>query len=210
VQGQESLKWSVDFTNSLNRLGAAADGAWRKVGAVVGPGLARGIDQVSTSIERGGLLKGAATGVGGVLTKIPGGAVYGFPMLGEMLKWLGETGTTREERTVRGLIGPAAGSGEGGMRAQAALSAEELARENAYERSDANIRELREAIASTRNPADRATLQQELDKLTGGAGGGLTINIHAPVGTTATVSSAGNPFSATRINYSMPTSGDMP
>jgi hypothetical protein len=165
------------------------------------------MDRVSTSIERGGLLKGAATGVGGLLTKVPGGAIYGLPILGELLKWLGETGTTREERTVRGLIGPAPGRGEGGMRAQAALSPEELARENAYERSDANLRELREAIASTRNPADRATLQQELDKLTGA---GLTINIHAPAGTTATVSSAGNPFSATRINYSMPTSGDMP
>jgi hypothetical protein len=54
---------------------------------------------------------------------------------------------------------------EADMRVAAALTPEEQARSNAYERSAANLASLEKAIAAEKRPDVKATLQGELDKL---------------------------------------------
>jgi len=55
------------------------------------------------------------------------------------------------------------------LRDATALTPAEQARSAAYEASDANLAELRAAVAAEKNPANRATLQAELDRQTAAA-----------------------------------------
>ncbi|MGN6518662.1 MAG: hypothetical protein ACTHK2_04470 [Dokdonella sp.] len=66
-QGPDSLKWSVDFTNSLNRMKAAIEGVGNQIGASLGPAATSTFDRFAKVLEDskkdrlGSALKGAGS-----------------------------------------------------------------------------------------------------------------------------------------------------
>ena len=174
VVGPKALQSTIAFTNSLNLLKVAAEGAGNSLGLKLLPPMATSLDYVTKMITQSGKSSTSAAGAG----------ISDFFSAGpRSLGWLrdtmlrGHTATTAAERTVSGKIGDAPASaptappgvtrsrGEQAMASQMAFTPEELARQQADEDSAGNRRELMRAIQSTRDPAARAVLQGELTKL---------------------------------------------
>lgn len=221
TKGREALQWSNDFTDSLNRMQEAVRGVSDSLGAKMVPSLTRAMDSVTNRLTeshtspvkawwgfnedaiRGGM---KVTGVGALIDKVQG--LFRGPAL-----------TTPAQRTVRGTIGgpswPVAGP-RGANDLSAAenhalddFTPEERARQEANEQSAENRRQLVAELARTRDPGNRAILQNELNKLDGRVQVEVAFK-NAPPGTTATARSATtNAYVPTRISYAMPT-GDMP
>jgi hypothetical protein len=114
VQGPAVLKWSVDFTNSLNRMQGAIQGAANALGADLVPPMTKLLDKTSEVTEKGGLGKGAMTLYGGGLKGIPNLGPFAFlaRLQGSIFQSFGAIhGTTPNERQVSGAIGGALHNG---------------------------------------------------------------------------------------------------
>lgn len=216
TKGRDALQWSVDFTNSLNRMQEAIRGTSDSLGAKLVPSLTRGMDYLTRMTEKSEKSRVGAAGQGiwDVITSGP-----------RFLSWLGSTAlhgnapTTEAQRRVSGTItGPAAPSGQAGapqfgserqMAAAMQFTPEEVARQEANEHSAENRRELMREIQRTRDPGARAVLEGELNKL----GGRMQVEVafkNAPAGATATARVAGsNAYVPTSVSYAMPT-GSLP
>jgi hypothetical protein len=216
TKGHQALQWSIDFTNSLNRMQEAIRGTSDSLGAKLVPSLTRGMDYLTQMTEKSdkNRLGTAGQGAWDMITSGP-----------RFLRWLGSTAlhgnipTTAAERSVSGKIGDAPGAApaapegvtrsasERQMASQMTFTPDELARQQANEQSAENRRQLLAEIARTRDPGNRAILQGELNKLDGRVQVEVAFK-NAPAGTTATARSA-NAYVPTRISYAMPT-GDLP
>lgn len=218
TKGHEALQWSIDFTNSLNRMQEAIRGTSDTLGAKLVPSLTRGMDYLTQMTEKSdkNRLSTAGQGAWDMITSGP-----------RFLRWLGSTAlhgnipTTEEQRRVTGTItgpmpgrGPAAGGKDSNGLSTAEhaslddFTPEERARQQANEQSAENRRQLMAEIARTRDPGNRAILQGELNKLDGRVQVEVAFK-NAPAGTTATARSTTNAYVPTRISYAMPT-GDLP
>ena len=225
VAGPQALKWSDDFTTSLNHLKVAADGVANTVGSKMVPVLTTGLDALTKGIRtggwQGGLAKLYALSPDPVSQALAGG-----------LKSFASPATTPDQRTVSGQIGgslqqgpyrapggavpmnaaPPAGvvrsAAEQQMAGQMGFTPAELERQQADEDSAGNRRELMREIQRTRDPANRALLQGEMNKIDQRMQLEVTFK-GLPSGMTATArGKTENAFVPTRIAYSMP--GDSP
>lgn len=206
VVGPKALQWSVDFTNSLNRMQGSINGVANSWGERLVPSLTQGLDYLTKMTELsdkdrlGTALKG----------------MNDFRLAGwRGLKWAasaalhGNIPTTEAQRQVSGQIGgplqqgafraqspgaaasasaasaaPPAPIGvhrsaaEQRMAGQMTFTPDELARQQASEESDENRRQLLAEIARTRDPGSRAILQDVLAKLQGQSQSQQTIEIN--------------------------------
>lgn len=225
VAGPQALQWSVDFTNSLNHMKVAIDGAANGLGARLVPALTSVMDTVTKGIE----VKGFAGGAQNLFLT----AMYG--PLGQLYaNWLssGPKPTTAAQRTVSGQIGgplqqgPYAPSGAGaGVDTGMSAAAQNGGMSDQWhvdpavqaERDRVAMGMVQSELANSTNLNDRAALTRELAARRAGA----TTNTltpqavkvevafkNAPPGTTAR-SATENAYVPTRVSYSMP-SGDMP
>lgn len=221
VNGPEALKWSVEFTDSLNHMKVAIDGAANSLGSRLVPSMSKGVDYLSDRITQSKEHPFRAAG----------GEIFDFfaagpRTVGAGARWLfGSTpGSTSADRTVSGQIGgplqqgpysaPGAGSTGGGL-----LDGRYVDPAVQAERDREAMRIVQQESASATNPADRAALQRELAARAAGASTNTlapqTVKVEvafkgAPAGTTATAkSSTDNIYLPTHIEYAMP-SGDMP
>ncbi len=224
VQGPAALQWSTDFTNSLNLMKVAIDGAANSMGSRLVPTLTKGLDYLTGRVNE------STSGGHG---KAAGGGIADFFLAGpRFLGWLGSSmlhgnvPTTAAQRRVTGQITDAPGALAGSAAATAPAKADtglsaaetrsltdftpaEMARQQADEDSPENRRELMREIQRTRDPAARAVLEGEMNKIDQRLHLEVTFK-NAPPGTTATVKPvAENAYAPTRISYSLP-SGDMP
>jgi hypothetical protein len=214
VKGKAALQWSIDFTNSLNRMQESIRGASDSLGAKLVPSLTSGMNYLSKMTEQSDKDR-----LGTALTGMNDMRLGGW----RAIKWLGSVAlhgnipTTEEQRHVSGQITgpmPTGGSPQFGTERQMAaamqFTPEEISRQEANEHSEENRRELMREIQRTRDPNARAVLEGELSKLTGGQVQVEVAFKNAPAGTTANArSKTTNAFVPTRISYST-LSGDMP
>lgn len=222
VAGPQALQWSVDFTNSLNRMKVAADGVANSYGSKMVPALAQGMDYIT----------GRMTQSSSHPFRAAGGGIFDFLASGpRTLGWAAgklfggsAAPTSSDQRTVSGLIGgplqqgPFARTGAGGL-----LTGDGGLVGGRYDPAVQAARD-REAAAMVRNElqnatndGDRAALTRELAARNAGAASGtlapqkVQVEVAfkgAPPGTTATArSTTENAFVPTRIAYSMPGDG---
>lgn len=230
VAGPEALKWSVDFTTSLNHMKVAIDGAANSLGASLVPSMSKGIDYLSARLKQSKEHPFRAAG----------GEIFDFMAAGPRLVGAGaqrlfgsSPGTTQAQRMVSGQIGgplqqgaykaPGAGAGIPGTVSAAAEGAGPV---NWHydpavqaERDRAAMGLVQSELANATNMNDRAALTRELAARRAGAATNtlspqaVKVEVafkNAPPGTTATArSTSENAFVPTRVSYSMP-SGDMP
>jgi len=234
VVGPKALQWSIDFTDSLNRLQGAINGVANSWGARLVPTLTAGMDYLAKMTEQSEKDR-FSTALKGMNDMRLGGW--------RALQWLGSAAlhgnvpTTEAERQVSGKIGgplqqgpfraqspgaaasasaaassasavaPARSASERAMAAQMQFTPAELERQQENEQSDENRRQLIAEIARTRDPGNRAILQQELAKLQGQSQQVIEVNVHnLPAGATVSAhvkGSGSDGYTPTRINYSL-------
>jgi hypothetical protein len=206
VVGPKALQWSIDFTNSLNRMQGSISGVANSWGERLVPSLTQGLDYITKMTELS-----EKNRVGTALKGMNDFRLAGW----RSLQWLGSAAlhgnvpTTEAQRQVSGQIGgplqqgpfrtqspgaAASASAAGGaplapigvhrsaaeqrMAGQMAFTPDELARQQASESTDENRRQLLAEIARTRDPGSRAILEDVLAKLPGQQQSRQTIEIN--------------------------------
>lgn len=228
VDGPKAIKWSTDFSSSLDRLGVAADGAWKKVGRILGPALSGGVDGLTNTITSSTSNRySAAMTAGGMLDKVPG-----MGLGSALLRFYGGQGLLRqnylassaEARTMSGMVdGPSwhgpidkpAGTGAAGanmvgdpgpMRFTEAGTIDPEWQAAADKAARAVVAS--EARGVNASPGDRAALTRELARRDSAAADShITVDVNlkgAPPGTTARARTVGGDFVPTRVQYSLP------
>lgn len=232
VDGREAIKWSEDFTKSLDELGVAAEGAWHQVGKLIGPALGKGLQGITNSLtatnatsSRSGFLEWYT----GVLGK-GAGPLFGAPFKAantvlEARRLGMEADASRNSRIQSGLVDgpsysgpfkpPAAGTTGGPPDPGPMRMGPDGKVDPEWQRA-ADARALsmvRQELSQAVSPEDRAALTRELARREAAAGTGkLSVEVNfknAPPGTTATARTPDGAFVPTRVSTSLP-SGAMP
>lgn len=236
ADGKNAIAWSVDFTKSLDELGVAADGAWRTVGRLVGPFVAKGVDTVTKGLTETGathsgrgvlewLTAHAPSNIGGPFGSA---AIAGLHQYLQTTRELDEAKAARQGRIVSGLVGGPTAHGEfnrAALLAAAAASAPASPGEMTMSPDGRHVDPAWQARADAAglavvqqelnndpriSPEDRAALQREISRRQAAEGTGrLSVEVNfknAPAGTTATARTADGSFVPTRVSTSMPTS----